>query len=110
MIPDPTIRAFLATNLVAGPSGLSWAINLDALAAEFETILDFPTTSALAAYEKAALFLVGGRSDYVQPHHHAEIMRLFPAARIDVIPDAGHWVHAEAPAALLAALQRFLTA
>jgi pimeloyl-ACP methyl ester carboxylesterase len=44
----------------------------------------------------------------VQPQHHAEIRRLFPAAEIAVIPEAGHWVHAEAPEAFLAAVQRFL--
>ena len=107
-IPDPAIRGFLLTNLVAGPGGLSWAINLDTLAREFVTIRGFPDVTAARPCGKPALFLLGGRSEYVQPRHHAEIQRLFPAAKIEVIPEAGHWVHAEAPAAFLAAVQRFL--
>ena len=107
-IPDPAIRGFLLTNLVAGPGGLSWAINLDTLASEFDAIRGFPDMTAAQPCGKPALFLLGGRSDYVQPRHHAQIHRLFPAAEIEVIPEAGHWVHAEAPAAFLAAVQRFL--
>jgi len=35
-------------------------------------------------------------------------MRLFPAATIETIPHAGHWVHAEAPGPFLDAVSRFL--
>jgi membrane-bound lytic murein transglycosylase len=58
----------------------------------------------------APLFIAGGRSEYVQSQHRAEIERLFPAATIEIIPEAGHWVHADAPAAFLATVNRFLTA
>ncbi len=109
-IPDRGIRSFLLTNVVAGPEGLSWAINLDTLASEFAVIRGFPDMAAAEPFAKPALFLVGGRSGYVQPQHHAEIRRLFPGAEIAVIPEAGHWVHAEAPEAFLAAAQRFLAA
>lgn len=109
-IPDRGVRSFLLTNVVSGPEGLSWAINLDTLASEFAVIRGFPDMAAVEPFAKPALFLVGGRSEYVQPQHHAEIRRLFPAAEIAVIPDAGHWVHAEAPEAFLAAVQRFLVA
>jgi pimeloyl-ACP methyl ester carboxylesterase len=107
-IPDRGIRSFLLTNVGAGPQGLSWTINLDTLASEFAMIRGFPDMAVAEPFAKPALFLVGGRSEYVQPQHHAEIRRLFPAAEIAVIPEAGHWVHAEAPEAFLAAVQRFL--
>jgi esterase len=55
------------------------------------------------------VFLAGGRSDYVRPEHHAEIHRLFPAATIEVIERAGHWVHADAADAFVAAVSRFLS-
>jgi pimeloyl-ACP methyl ester carboxylesterase len=35
-------------------------------------------------------------------------MRLFPAATIDVIEQAGHWVHADAPEAFIASVNAFL--
>jgi esterase len=109
-IPDPKLRGFLMLNVVAGPTGLSWAVNLDALARHFDLIAGFPEVPTPRAYPGPALFLVGGNSDYVRPEHHTEMRRLFPAATIEVIPGAGHWVHADAPAAFVAALERFLEA
>jgi pimeloyl-ACP methyl ester carboxylesterase len=107
-IPDPAVRAFLATNVIVRPEGLAWAVNLDAIERQFDTILGFPDLSAAMPFRKPTLFLTGGRSDYVQPHHHAGIRRLFPAAEIAVIPEAGHWVHADAPEAFVDVVVRFL--
>ncbi len=107
-VPEPAVRAFLATNLLVRPEGLAWTVNLDAIERQFDTVLGFPDMSAAAPFPMPALFLVGGRSGYVQQHHHAGIRRLFPAAEIEVVPEAGHWVHADAPAALLDAVRRFL--
>ena len=42
------------------------------------------------------------------PEHEPAIRRLFPEARIERIEDAGHWVHADRPAALLQILEPFL--
>jgi esterase len=108
-IPDPKLRGFLMLNVVAGPDGLAWAVNLDALARHFDLIAGFPEVSSAGAFRQPTLFLVGGHSDYVRPEHHAEIRRLFPAATIEVLPGAGHWVHADAPAAFVASIERFLT-
>ena len=37
-----------------------------------------------------------------------EIERLFPNATTEVIPSAGHWVHADKPAEVTTALHAFL--
>lgn len=109
VIPDPLVLGFLALNLVSGPAGLSWAVNLAAIEDNFPTILGFPQTPTLRRFTKPTLFLAGGRSDYVRPEHEPEIRRLFPAARIEVIAGAGHWVHADAAEAFVAAVDAFLT-
>jgi esterase len=109
-IPDPAIRAFLAANIVSRPDGLAWGINLEALARQFETIRGFPEIPSGQRYDRPTLFVAGGRSQYLLPDHVPAITRLFPAATIEVIPDAGHWVHAEAPAAFVTAVGRFLSA
>lgn len=109
-IPDRAVRGFLVLNLTSGPGGLAWMVNLDALARHIDTILGFPAVPPECRFDKPALFLVGGRSDYVRPEHHAEIERLFPAATIEAIADAGHWVHADAPGAFVESVRRFLTA
>ena len=109
-IPDPAIRAFMMLNLATGPAGLCWTVNLDAIEANFPTILGFPAVPPGRQFTKPVLFLVGGRSHYVRPHHHPEIERLFPAATIEVIDAAGHWVHADAGDAFVEAVTRFLPA
>ncbi len=107
-IPDPAVRGFLTLNLTSGPDGFAWTVNLDALESNFEAILGFPEVPAGWRFTGPALFLTGGRSPYVQPEHRPEIERLFPAATFEVIADAGHWVHADAADAFVAACERFL--
>lgn len=109
-IPDPAVRAFLAANVRAGPDGLAWTINLEALDRHFADILSFPEIAAGVAFTKPALFIAGGTSDYLRPEHRPAIERLFPGAIVETIPGAGHWVHAEAPAAFLRVVERFLDA
>ena len=106
-VPDAGVRAFLLQNLVSSDGGFAWRINLPALSAEMEAIMGFPTSTS-RTYEGLALLLSGGRSDYLRPEHRAGIQHLFPRAEFEVIEDAGHWVHAERPAAFLEVLERFL--
>ena len=107
-IPDRGVRNFLSLNAVDGPGGLEWRLNLAALERDFPLILGFPEIEAGRTFPGPALFLSGGRSPYVRPEHRPEIERLFPAAMFETIPDAGHWVHADTPAAFVAAVNRFL--
>ena len=107
-VPSAGVRDFLALNLTSSPEGLRWGINLEALANSFDNILGFPAFPAGMTFAKPTLFLGGGRSPYIQPEHHAEIRRLFPHASIESIPDAGHWVHADAPQAFLEQVTAFL--
>lgn len=107
-ITTPAIRAFLVHNVQSGEDGLRWQINLEAIEDQFEHILDFPEFPHGRSFTAPTVFIVGAASDYVQPHHHAEIERLFPKAGIDVIPGAGHWVHAEQPGVFVDRLTAFL--
>ena len=109
-IADPSVRAFLVQNVVIGPQGLSWAVNLDAIERNFPAVTGFPRIPPDRTFAKPTLFVVGGRSDYVRPEHHSEIHRLFPSATLEIIPEAGHWVHADAPEAFVDLVSRFLAA
>lgn len=105
---DPAVRAFLASNLGNDGGDLRWLPNLAVLEANLSAIMDFPTFSPDQQFDGAVLFLAGGRSDYVQESAMPTIRHLFPAARIQTVADAGHWVHADAPAATIKALEDFL--
>ena len=60
------------------------------------------------SYGGPTLFVAGGNSDYVQPRDHAVVTALFPKSRIEIIPGAGHWLHAEKPGPFLGLLNNFL--
>jgi pimeloyl-ACP methyl ester carboxylesterase len=107
-VPEAGVRAFLLQNLVRQDQGFAWRANLDVLAEAMPDLMSFPASED-DRFEKPAIFLAGGHSDYVRPTHQAEIQRLFPEAEIRFIADAGHWVHAEQPAAFMAHLQDFLS-
>ena len=108
-IADPVVRGFLVTNIISRPDGLAWAVNLDAIERQFDMILDWPGTAAEQRFVGPTRFIRGNRSAFIKPAHEAIIQKLFPAATTESVIGAGHWVHAEQPAAFLEAVQRFLT-
>lgn len=54
------------------------------------------------------LFIKGENSKYIQPEDYPIIKEIYPDAAIKVIPDAGHWLHAEQPQLFMEALDSFL--
>jgi esterase len=97
-IPDWALRKFLTTNLErTGDDGWRWIVNLAALT-EAQPVLQGNSLEPADRFAGAALFIVGGKSDYVQPGDHAAILRHFPAAKIETIPESGHDPHMQARA------------
>jgi pimeloyl-ACP methyl ester carboxylesterase len=107
-IPDERVRGFLVTNIITRPEGLAWAVNLDVIEKNFETILDWPDLITTQHFSQQTLFLVGENSTFVGPEHETVIQQFFPASSRQVIKNAGHWVHVENTAAFLKAVRVFL--
>ena len=103
-VPDPAVRAFLLQNLSFGPVP-GWRIGLQHIADGIADIEGWPDAGLV--YDGPALFLAGSRSDYIVASSEAKIRRYFPAARIGTIADAGHWLHADQPAAFAEAVADF---
>lgn len=101
---DPATTAFLAQSLDV--AGKRWRLNLDTLANEMPKIMSFPDLTG--AYDGPTLLLRGEASDYVRSDHEDKIRALFPTARVETVPGAGHWLHADKPREVEAALRRFL--
>jgi esterase len=99
---------FLMQNLRRHDERFDWRLNLMATAVCMRDLCGFPEQLPGRRYPGPALFLAGEHSDYVRPESHANIVRLFPQARLHDIAEAGHWVHADEPEALLDALQAWL--
>ncbi|HYE52377.1 MAG TPA: alpha/beta fold hydrolase [Azospirillaceae bacterium] len=106
-VPDPSLRAFLTQNLALEEGRFRWRINLDAIGAAMPGLVGFPDFGG-ARYDGPALFVGGARSDYLAAEHLPAVTRHFPRARVEMVPDAGHWVHAERPDAFAAAVEGFL--
>lgn len=107
-VPDAGTRLFLLQNLEERPSGgFSWRFNLEAIATNMPTLLDFPPTEHLA-YEGRALFVSGAASDYIGRTHHGAVWDRFPQAEFAVIEGAGHYPHVEQPDAFFERITLFL--
>jgi pimeloyl-ACP methyl ester carboxylesterase len=107
-LPEPGLRAFLLTNLVQHGDGYAWRINLPAISAAIADLEDFP--AGPERYTGPTRFVAGAVSDYLRPADETAIRARFPAAEFDYVAKAGHWVHAEQPAAFFAAVHPFLVA
>jgi esterase len=99
---------FLLQNLRRHGERFDWRINLLATSLCMGHLCGFPDALRQGRYDGPALFVHGADSDYVVPDAVPGIQALFPQAELRSIADAGHWVHADQPAALLAALQDWL--
>jgi esterase len=105
-VGEMATRAFLLQNLRFEGEAPTWRCGLDEIAAALADIEGFPDFGA-ARYGEPTLFLLGERSDYVQPDHRPRIRELFPAARFLTLRGTGHWLHAEKPEEFVAVAESF---
>ncbi len=105
-IKAEAVRQFLLKNLYRDEAlNFRWRINLQSLWNHLDEILALP--GPLKECPVPALFLRGGKSDYITDADMPDIKRFFPNSKLVTIPDATHWLHADAPEALCAALRNF---
>ena len=105
-VPDAGVRAFLLQSLDLRADPPRWKLNHDQLEADMAEIVGFPEVSG--QFDGPTLFLRGGLSTYVPAEAEARIRQLFPAAQIETIEGAGHWLHAEKPREFEVAVAAFL--
>jgi esterase len=95
-IPSPAMRRFLLKNLGRDEGGrFFWKMDLRGLYENYDRLCQ--AVPGAAPFAGPALFLRGGKSNYITAADETDIRRLFPAARIETIASAGHWVHTDAP-------------
>lgn len=107
-IPDEGVRQFLAKNLYRQEDNtFAWRMNLPVIEEKIGEV--GKETTAEGTFDKPTLFIRGGNSRYILPEQDMDLIRrLFPAATLETIAGAGHWVHAEKPQELFNHVVRFL--
>lgn len=95
-VPEADTRLFLLKNLYRKEDNtFAWRVNIQAVEENIDKLgNEIPLTTTFA---KPTLFIRGGKSRYIKPEDTEKIINSFPAAKIETIEEAGHWVHAEAP-------------
>ncbi|MEM9930096.1 MAG: alpha/beta fold hydrolase [Bacteroidota bacterium] len=107
-VSDPGVQLFLLKNLTRNPGGgFRWRMNLPVIKENYDRLIG-PVGQLGDSFDEPTLFLRGGKSGYVQDEDQELIQMLFPLAELQTVADAGHWVHAEQPAAMLDAVGAFL--
>ena len=107
-VPEPGVVPFLMQNLVMHNDHFDWRINLMGISAAVPQLCAFPSALLGARFDRPSTVIAGANSEYVVRRDGADFRPMFPGAEVDVIPDAGHWVHADQPAAFLACVERAL--
>lgn len=105
-IPENIIRQFLLKNLYwITPEQLGWRFNITAIT---EQLPKLGASATGITFNRPALFIRGGKSDYIKAEDEVLIKNHFPLAEIKTIEGAGHWVHAEKPLEFLQVVMEFL--
>jgi esterase len=106
-ISDNSLRQFLLKNLARDENGrLHWKIHLAAIDRNYDKLLrGLPPERT---FDKPALFIRGGRSNYIEDDDVPLIRQIFPQAEVATLPEAGHWVHIDAPEEFFQTVVKFL--
>ena len=104
-VTDTGLRQFLLKNLYRGENGFAWRMNLAVIESRYDNISAPPEGNA---YHGNTLFIKGGQSEYITLEHKDALLKYFPAASYKIIQNAGHWPHAEKPAAFSKLVMNFL--
>ena len=98
---------FLLKNLTRKKTGgYEWKFNVDNLFKNYKNILSEINSDHFCDLD--TLFIRGGKSNYILDSDLPNIKRLFPNSRLETIPNAGHWVHADKSEELLFSVLSFL--
>lgn len=83
-----------------------WLFNVEALFNHYPDIINW---DVIQPWQKEALFIRGGKSAYIsKDEHFAAIQQQFPHAKIAMLEDAGHWLHAEKTQQVLDEMNKYL--
>ncbi|MGQ9589735.1 MAG: alpha/beta fold hydrolase [Planctomycetota bacterium] len=106
-IPDRSLRLFLLSNLARDAAGeFFWQANLPVLADALPALRQAPLGPG-DRFLGRAVFIAGGRSDFVTEADRPAILERFPNAAFEVLAETGHYPHVEAREGFVRAVVRW---
>ncbi len=108
-IHEPRIRQFLLKNVKRSKNNeYSWSLNIKTIKNELANIMDGLNEDQQEITGFPILFFKGENSDYILKEDEMIIKKIFPYADIEVIPNTGHWMHAEQPEIFIKKINDFI--
>jgi esterase len=100
-IQSEKVRELIMKNLRrSGANIFEWKLNLPAILNNLDNLVEevhFPISDNSQITGFRVIFLKGENSDYIKPGEFTDIIRIYPAAELTIIKNAGHWLQADNP-------------
>lgn len=111
-IKSSKIRKLILKNLRReSDNSFSWRLNAATIMRNLNRMADGIVPAGIVSAEVSGfpvIFLKGEYSDYLPENDYPDIQRIFPGVEFITIPDAGHWIHADKPEAVISCFIKFL--
>jgi esterase len=108
LVPEPSVVPFLMQNLMTHNERFDWRLNLPAIGAALPQLCALPSELMGLQFRRRTTVIVGEQSTYVAHGDGSSFRPMFPQVETDVIAKAGHWVHADQPAAFVGSVRQAL--
>lgn len=111
-IASEKVRSFIMKNLQRLKNNrFSWKLNVPVLLEYLPKIMEGIKRNLNMSQQVKGfpvIFIKGEKSDYLPESDFKDILNVFPAAEFIVIPDAGHWIHADNPDEVIKSFRKLL--
>lgn len=94
-VNETGVRQFLLKSLQKNGVLFEFLFKINYLNKNYDDIRNWPYHDK--CYNKPTLFIKGADSDYIKKDHQSKTQQQFPNAKVKVILNAGHWLHAQKP-------------
>lgn len=98
-ITDERTRGLIMKNIQRdSDNSFTWKINASSLLKNLDKLMegiDVGASDYLQITGFPVFFLKGANSDYLPEKDFTGILRIFPSAEFIVVPESGHWLHAD---------------
>lgn len=104
---DFATAQFILKNIKRNEESMAFEFkfNLNVLKRSYQNIISYVPNKG---YKENVLFLAGEKSDYISSSTTIHLFDLYPNAEIEIIKNAGHWIHAENPSEVYEKVKEFI--